>query len=462
MNIDEREFLRAPPHAVEAEQSVLGAMLLQNGSWDKIADLLGEEDFYRYDHRLIYQHMVRLINSNRPADVITVYESADSHGKAEEIGGLSYLNALAQNTPSAANIRHYAEIVRDRSLRRKAMAAAMEFLGEIEGTAIEPGALIDGFSTKLDSLSNTAIKSEPKRASESMVKLIEAIDNRYNGNEPLGIATGFVDIDRRLNGGMRPGNLIIVAARPKMGKSTLAQNIAQHVAQSGVSLILNLEMTEEELQQRNVAAIGGMNLEHVIDAKQMTDDDWPKLTHAVQRVNELELYLDCQPGMTIFDVRVKAKQVKRKTGRLDLLVIDYLQLMAGAGDNRNAQIEAITRGLKTLAKELDCPIILLSQLSRKVEERPNKRPMPSDLRDSGAIEQDCDIAIFLYRDEVYNPDTMDRGVCEANFALMRQGKPGITALTFIGEQAKFADIHRQWAPRPPKSAPSRARGFNDE
>jgi replicative DNA helicase len=221
-------------------------------------------------------------------------------------------------------------------------------------------------------------------------------------------------------------------------------------------------MTKSEIHDRNLANLGRIELDHLIDPRQFTDDDWPKLTHAVQKLSSMQLYLDAQPGMSLMDVRGKAKQVKRKAGALDLVVIDYLQLMNGEGDNRNAQIEGITRGLKTLAKELDTPILLLSQLNRKLEERPNKRPQPADLRDSGSIEQDADIAIFLYRDEVYNADSRDKGICEANVALNRQGAAGVVALTYIGEQTRFENLARAWSPQPPKTPATRARGFNDD
>lgn len=464
MNHDPIEFARTPPHSIEAEQSVLGALLLDNTAFDRIGAEIQEQDFYRYDHRVVFEHIVKLIMANAPADVITVYESLAANAKAEEVGGLSYLNALAQNTPSAANIKHYAGIVRANSIRRLAISALDEGAAELWNAAKQPSALIDSISTKLDALCRTAEKSEPKRVGDSLMPLVEAMDRRYNGDEPLGLSTGFIDIDKQLNGGLRRGDLVIVAARPKMGKSALTQNIAQNVAKGGGSaLILNLEMTEEQLNQRNIASVGRIHLNHVTDAKQMTAEDWPRLTQAIADLRALNLFFDCQPGMSLQDVRSKAKLIKRKHG-LDLLVVDYLQLMSGEGDNRNAQIEGITRGLKTLAKELDIALVLLSQLNREVERRPNKRPMPSDLRDSGSIEQDCDICAFLYRDEVYNRDSNDKGMCEVNFSLMRQGKPGIVGLAYIGEEVRFGDAYHGWMPTTQKKPGKQERyagGFDD-
>jgi replicative DNA helicase len=447
------DALRVPPHSAEAEQSVLGGLLLDNSAWDRVADFIHADHFYRYDHRIIFEHIVRLINNAKPADVITVFESLDSVGKAEELGGLSYLNALAQNTPSAANIRRYAEIVHDRSQKRQIITACHQVVDLVEGSQMDAAAMIDQLSSKLEQLVRAPQKREPALASSTLAEHIESIDARYHGAEPEAISTGLVDLDKRLNGGLRRGNLIILAARPKMGKTALALNIANHVATTGTAGVLSMEMTLRELHDRNIASIGGIHLDHLIDPKQLTNEDWPRLTHAVQRISNMSLFLDDQPGLTLMDVRTKAKFIKRRMG-LDLLVVDYLQLMSGEGDNRNAQIEGITRGLKNLAKELDVPIILLSQLNRKLEDRPNKRPQPADLRDSGSIEQDADIAIFLYRDEVYNPDSMDKGVCEANIALNRQGAAGIVPLTYIGEQTKFADLHREWQPPAPKQ-PSR-------
>jgi len=459
------ETLRVPPHSVEAEQSVLGGLLLDNSAWDRIADFCGADQFYRYDHRVIFEHIVRLINNSKPADVITVFESLGSVGKAEDVGGLSYLNALAQNTPSAANIRRYAEIVHDRAQKREIIIQCDQVSDMAFNSQFDASQLIDQLSTKFERLTQTPAQQEPERVTDNLAKIIEDIDARYHGAEPDCIPTGFTDLDRILNGGLEPGNLIIVAGRPKMGKTSFAMNIATNIAaRGGVVEVISMEMMIKQLHQRLLSSVGGIPLNHIIDAKKFRDEDWPRLTHAIGKLNEMELYLDTQPGLTLMQVRTKAKHIKRKMKSLDLLVIDYLQLMSGDGDNRNSQIEVITRGLKCLAKELGVPIILLSQLNRELEKRPNKRPLPSDLRDSGAIEQDCDLAIFLYRDEVYNPDSDHKGMCEVNVALNRQGASGVVPLVYVGEQTRFEDYAHasSWHPAPPKTKPVRNRGFADD
>lgn len=291
------------------------------------------------------------------------------------------------------------------------------------------------------------------RASSDLAAHLGLIERRMDGGTDA-ISTGYPDLDGKLNGGMRGGDLIVVAARPKMGKTAFSQNVACNVAKFYPTLILSMEMPKMQLHDRNLASLGKIPLPHLLQPTLMTDLDWSNLTHATIKIERMDLFLDDQGGLRILDVRMKAKTMKRRHG-LKLMVVDYLQLMEGDGDNRNAQIEGITRGLKALAKELDITIILLSQLNRKLEERPNKRPMPSDLRDSGAIEQDADAVIFLYRDEVYNPDSMDVGICEVDVALCRQGAPGRVGLTYIGEQTRFEPLAHRW--HGPAKAPERDR-----
>jgi replicative DNA helicase len=445
--------------ARDQEQSVIGALLQTNDAIDRIGDLRIEH-FFDSAHRSIFKAITQLILAGKPADVITVFDSLQTNGS--DAADLQYLNAICQGTPSAANIARYAAIVRDRAIKRELIAICGETGGVVEGSPDDADALVDGLTSKLEKLAEASVKQEPTLAADDLAAHIDSIDARYNGAATPAISTGLEDLDKKLNGGMRRGNLIVVAARPKMGKSAFAMNIANHVAIDGVSAVLSMEMSKAEIHDRNIASLGRIHLDHVIDPRQMTDQDWPRLTSAVQKITTMKLYLDAQPGLTLMHVRSKAKQIKRKAGALDVLVIDYLQLMSGEGDNRNAQIEVITRGLKNLAKELDMVILLLSQLNRELERRPNKRPVPSDLRDSGSIEQDADIAIFLYRDEVYNLDSQDKGVCEANVALNRQGSSGIVPLVYIGEHTKFESITRPWSPPPPKSAPARGRGFPDD
>ena len=442
--------------AHEQEQSVLGGLMISNSAVDRIGDLKADH-FWNAEHRKIFTAIMQLLMANKPADVLTVFDRMQGAGQQPEF---QYLHELSQCMPSAANIARYAAIVRDRAIKRGLVAMARELEDAAESSPDDAAALVDQFSSALDALAQASENGEPTLACDDLTAHIESIDARYHGAASPAISTGFIDLDKKLNGGLRRGNLIVLAGRPKMGKTGLALNIANYVSVDGIAAVLSMEMSKSDIHDRNIASIGRIHLDHMIDPQQLTDQDWPGVTNAIIKLKDMRLYLDQQPGLSLMQVRAKAKQIKRKAKGLDLLMIDYLQLMSGEGDNRNAQIEGITRGLKNLAKELDCAILLLSQLNRKLEDRPNKRPQPADLRDSGSIEQDCDVAIFLYRDEVYNPDSPDKGVCEVNVALNRQGAPGTVALTYIGEQTRFENIARSWHPTPPKTAPSRSRGFD--
>lgn len=445
-------------NAYEQEQSVLGAILRLNRSIDQL-NSLRVEDFYSAQHRTIYEAMLKMSYAGQPVDVITLFGHLQAQGKDIDI---AYLNALHQAMPSAANVAHYAGIVRDRAVKRGLMMAADEISQLVHQSPEDGPTLVDAARMKLEALGRVDTTSEPQHATDSLGAFLEQIDAEYCGAESPAISTGFADLDLKLNGGFRPGQLVVLAARPKMGKTTKALNIANHVAAQGVSAVLSMEMQKKELHERNLASIGHIPLEHISKPKMLTDEDWPAITRTVEKLNKMGLYLDDQGALTLLQVRGKAMAIKRKAaGKLDLLVIDYLQLMAGPGDNRNSQIEAITRGLKALAKELGCAILLLSQLNRNLEQRTNKRPQPSDLRDSGSIEQDADIVMFLYRDEVYHPDSQDRGVAELDIALNRQGPSGRIHLVFRGEYSRFEDVARDWHPAPPKSAPAPRRGFDD-
>lgn len=443
--------------SIENEQSILGALLRMNRAVDQIG-ALREDDFYDAQHRIIFAAIMKLIMANKPADVITVFERLQSDGKQVE---LAYLSNLLQSVPTAVNIAHYCAVVCDRALKRGLLAVAYELIEEAHQSAEDGNALIDAASARLEAMSRANTTGEPERAVDSLTEHLDRIDAEYHGATPNCISTGLVDLDRALNGGPRRGNLVVLAGRPKMGKTSLALNIANHVSVEGVSAVLSMEMGKPELHNRNLASLGRIDLNHLLDPKQLTDIDWPALTTAVAKLSDMKLYLDDQGGLTLLQVRGKAMQIKRKAGRLDMLVIDYLQLMSGVGDNRNAQIEGITRGLKALAKELDCVILLLSQLNRKLEDRPNKRPQPSDLRDSGSIEQDCDIAIFVYRDEVYRDDSPDKGTAELIIALNRQGAGSTVHAVYLGQYTKFEDVARGWHPAPPKTLPPRRRGFDE-
>lgn len=441
---------KEPPHSIEAEQSVIGAILRDNDAFDRLGDLRPEH-FYLGDHAAIYSELLKQIIAGKSVDVISLMVALN--GKVSDAG--AYLNSITQATPSSANAGRYAAIVRDKALRRALIGFGRDVADSAVSSPDDSAALIDRASSRLEQLAVSRIRVDPVRVADEMAAHIELLERRMEGGVSA-IPTGFPALDRKLSGGMRRGELIVLAARPKMGKTALAINIACNAAVDYAVSVLSMEMPRMQLHDRNLAALGRIPLPHLLQPTMMTDQDWSNLTHATIKISNLNLFLDDQGGLRILDVRMKAKGMKRRHG-IDLLVVDYLQLMEGDGDNRNTQIEGITRGLKALAKELDMAIILLSQLNRKLEERPNKRPMPSDLRDSGAIEQDADVVIFLYRDEVYNPDTRDIGICEVDIALCRQGAPGRVALAYIGEQTRFESLSQPWYG--PTKAPEKKRGL---
>jgi len=444
--------IKAPPHSVSAEQAVIGALLRDNDAVDRVGDLRAEH-FFLGDHAAIFGELMRHLAAGRSCDVISL--GVALQGKVANC--LPYLNQMAQSTPSASNIGRYAAIVRDKAVKRGLIRFGRDVAELAANSPEESAAMVDQASSELEKLALARTRIEPVRAADELKAHVEEIERRMDGQSKA-ISTGYPALDEKLSGGLRGGDLIVLAARPKMGKTALAVNIACNVAADHPVLVQSMEMPKSQLHDRNLASLGRIPLPHLLEPSKMTDQDWSGLTHASIKISDMQLFLDDQGGLRLIDVRMKAKGVKRKHG-LKLMVIDYLQLMEGEGDNRNAQIEGITRGLKALAKELDMAIILLSQLNRKLEERPNKRPVPSDLRDSGSIEQDADAVIFLYRDEVYNPDTMDVGMCEVDVALCRQGAPGRVALTYIGEQVRFESLNRSWMPAPKQAAKRGSRGF---
>lgn len=451
------DIQRAIPQAVESEQSVIGALLIDNDAIDRIGDLRAEH-FFRGDHRTIFAQVVEMIVSGAGADVITVYERLQANGKAAAVGGLKYLNDLAQSTPSSANIARYAGIVRDRAQKRGLLSVAAEIQDSVGGAPESAGVLIDRASAKLEQLGEATIKREPKLAAQGLAEHISALERRSAGTDRV-IKTGLDDIDRQLNGGLRPGWLVILAARPGMGKTALALNIASHIAEDHSALFLSMEMPESELHDRNLAALGRIPLDTVMKAPENDVEFWNRVTVAAQKITDLNLYIDDQAALRLLDVRSKARLVKRKSG-LDVIIVDYLQLMTGDGANRNTEIEGISRGLKALAKELNVAIIALAQLNRKVEERSSKLPMLSDLRDSGSIEQDADAVLFIHREEVANPDCGEQffGFAQLRFAKFRHGRTGDVALTYRGEFMKFESHTGQW-PTASVGKTSRSRGF---
>lgn len=447
--VDEQlNSIKLPPHSLEGEQSVLGGLLLDNTAWDRVADLISEADFYRHDHRLIYRHICKLVEHGKPADAITVSESLDNSAELEAAGGLTYIGAIVQNTPSAANIRRYAEIVRERSIMRK----LAEVGAVISDSAFNPSGrsadqLLDEAETRVFEIAESGA-----RASQGFVaiqpiltQVVERIDmlfQRENPNDVTGVPTGYTDLDQKTSG-LQPGDLVVVAGRPSMGKTALALNMAEHVAlHAGLPVaIFSMEMAGTQLAMRMIGSVGRLD-QHKVRTGQLQDADWRKLTDAVGKLNDAPIFIDETAALNALELRARARRLYRQCGKLGLIVVDYLQLMSAAtsGENRATEISEISRSLKALAKELDVPLVALSQLNRSLEQRPNKRPVMSDLRESGAIEQDADLILFIYRDEVYNPETPDKGIAEIIIGKQRNGPIGTVNLTFLGEYTRFENL----------------------
>jgi len=441
--------LRIPPHSMEAESSVLGGLLLDNKSWELVADILSEGVFYRYEHRQVFLGISALINASRPADVITVYEYLQSIGKAEEVGGLGYLNALAQYVPSASNIRRYAEIVRERAILRKLVTASDEIATNAFNTQGKPvPQILDEAEQKIFQIGEEG--SRLKQGFQNMDQLAVILMDRVNQmadspNDITGVPSGFVDFDK-MTSGMQAGDLIVLAARPSMGKTALAINIAEHVAlNEGLPVaVFSMEMGASQLAIRIVGSIGRIDQQRLRTGK-LNQEEWPRLTEAIEKLRNVSLHIDETPTLTPMELRANARRLARTCGKLGLIVVDYLQLMNGNitsnnGDNRATEIGEISRGLKMLAKELQCPVIALSQLNRSVETRTDKRPMMSDLRESGAIEQDADVIMFIYRDDYYNKDSKEPGVAEIIIGKHRNGPTGTVKLAFLKPLTRFESL----------------------
>lgn len=437
--------IRLPPHSIEAEQSLIGGILLDNAAWERIADLVTPEDFYRDDHRRIYQHIGRLVDMGKPADVVTVFESLEKSNEAEQAGGLAYLADIANSTPSAANIRRYAEIVRERAILRKMVAVG----DEIAASALNPSgrdakSLLDQAEAKVFEIAEAGARDTSGFQSiqpllRQVADRVQELYDRDNPNDVTGVPTGLVDLDEKTSG-LQPSDMIIVAGRPAMGKTTLALNIAEHVAVDCKLpvAIFSMEMPGTQLATRFLSSIGRID-QTKLRTGRLGDEDWQRLTAAMGRLYDAPIFIDETPGLNPIDLRARSRRLARQCGKLGLIVIDYLQLMTGIrdSDNRASELSDISRSVKSLAKELHVPIIALSQLNRSLEQRPNKRPVMSDLRESGAIEQDADIIMFIYRDEVYNPDSPDKGSAELIIGKHRNGPTGMVRLTFRGECTRF-------------------------
>ncbi len=436
---------KVPPHSLQAEQSLLGGLLLDNRAWDEVADLVSETDFYRRDHRQIFKAMGQLIERGDPCDVITLSELLDSQAQLKDIGGLAYLGTLAKDTPSAANIRAYASIVRENSVLRQLAEVGTEIANSAyfpEGQ--DTAALLDHAEQlvfRIADQGNTR-GSGFHNIKDLLTKAVDRIDTLFHQDNPLtGVSTGFTDIDD-MTAGLQRSDLVIIAGRPSMGKTTFAMNIAEHAAikdQVPVA-VFSMEMPGEQLAMRLMSSLGRIDQTKVRTGK-LDDDDWPRLTSAVSILSKAPLFIDDTPALSPTELRARARRLKREHD-LGLIVIDYLQLMQVPGhkENRTGEISEISRSLKALAKELNVPVIALSQLNRSLEQRPNKRPVMSDLRESGAIEQDADVIMFIYRDEVYDEDSPDKGTAEIIIGKQRNGPIGMRRLTFLGRHTRFENF----------------------
>jgi len=444
------EQIKLPPHSVEAEQSVLGGLLLEASALDKIADLMTADDFYRHEHRLIYRQIVRLSELAKPVDVITVAEALEIAGELDKVGGLPYLGSLAQNVPSAANIRRYGEIVRERSIMRKLVEVGTDIASSAYNpTGRDAAQLLDEAEGKVFEIAEAGSRGKqgfiamPPLLTQ-VVERIETLYARDNQNDVTGTATGFTDLDR-MTSGLQAGDLIIVAGRPSMGKTAFSINIAENVALDSKLpvAIFSMEMGASQLAMRMLGSVGKLN-QHDLRTGRLQDDDWGRLTHALGRLNDAPIYIDESAALSALEVRARSRRLHRQNGGLGLIVVDYLQLMSSnagkASENRATEISEISRSLKALAKELHVPVVALSQLNRSLEQRPNKRPVMSDLRESGAIEQDADLILFIYRDEVYNSDSPDKGKAEIIIGKQRNGPIGKVELAFRGEYTRFDNL----------------------
>ena len=441
------QALKVPPHSVEAEQSLLGGLLIDNTAWDRLGGVLTDKDFYRPEHALIYKVIQRLVGDNQPADVITVHEAVKSE-QGGDLVGIDYLNSLAQSTPSAANIKGYADIVRDRSILRRLIEVSDSIVSSAfipEGRSVRT--LLDEAESRILQIgeegSRKADYLEIEPLLRSVVARIDELYNRQGGSDITGIATGFIDLDKQTSG-LQKGDLVIIAGRPSMGKTAMALNIAENVALAeGLPVVIfSMEMSGEQLASRLLGSVGRVDQSRMRTGK-LQDDEWPRVTDAIARLSNTQILIDESGALSSLELRARARRIARNFGgTLGLVVIDYLQLMSGSGsENRATEISEISRSLKSLAKELQCPVVALSQLNRGLEQRPNKRPIMSDLRESGAIEQDADLIMFIYRDEVYHPDTTtDKGMAEIIIGKQRNGPIGTVRLSWQGPYTKFDNL----------------------
>jgi replicative DNA helicase len=451
----ELAHVRLPPHSIEAEQSVLGGLILHNGVWEEVGDLLAPDDFYRKDHRLIFQALSTLLDADRPADALTAADQLTRDGALDEAGGQAYLARLAGDTPSTVNVRAWATLVREASVLRQLIGVSRQ----IADASFEPEGR--DVSTVLEEAERSILEiGEARQKQQGGFQSVRAFlpatvsklqELHEAEGDVSGLSTGFKRFDE-LTGGLQAGDLVIIAGRPSMGKTTLAMNIAENAAcgDKRPVAVFSMEMGAQQLILRHISSLGKVNQAHLRRGT-FHANDWNRITGAMGQLQEAPIYIDDAGGLTPTEIRARTRRLRREVGGdLGLIVVDYIQLMtvAGTTENRATELSAISRSLKALAKEMNCPLIALSQLNRSVEQRPDKRPIMSDLRESGAIEQDADLICFIYRDEVYNKDTDKKNMADIIIAKQRNGPIDDFVLTFLGEFTKFENY-----------APERDAGF---
>ena len=440
------EALRVPPHSIDAEQAVLGGLLLAPDALDQVADRLGAEDFYRRDHRLIWRAVNELANKGMPCDAVTLGDWFESNGLAEMVGGAGYLIELANSTPSAANIAAYAEIVREKSVLRQLIDAGTSITEDgyrPEGKSVHE--VLESAEQRVFHIAESGARGKKDSVSmrEAVKDAFKLLTERYqNRGQLTGVSTGFTDLDE-LTSGLQPSDLIIVAARPSMGKTAFALNIAETAALGSKKavVVFSMEMSSSQLAFRLISSVGRIHQQHLRNGT-LEEEDWPRVSNAIALLSDAKIFIDDTPSLSPVELRSRARRLHREHGGLGLIVIDYLQLMQVPGntENRATEISEISRSLKGLAKELNVPVIALSQLNRSLEQRADKRPMMSDLRESGAIEQDADVIMFIYRDEYYNQDSSDKGVAEIIIGKHRHGPTGTVKLAFHGKYTRFDNL----------------------
>ena len=432
---------RIPPHSVEAEQSVLGSILLDKEAMISVSETLVPEDFYKEAHKVIYESMLKLYNSQSEIDLITLTDELRDQGYLDDIGGIAYITSLSTIVPTTSNIKYYINIVKEKSISRQLISAANDIinLGYDSSTKVED--VLENAEKKIFDISQERTTNDFQPINQVLTETLSMLEKLYEEKSDVtGLTTGFRDLNKKING-LQRSDLLLIAARPAMGKTAFALNLVQNAALKGDAsvAVFSLEMSKEQLVQRMIASQSTVELKK-IKTGTLADNDWPRITDGMAILSGAKIHIDDTPGIKISELRSKCRKLKIEKG-LDLVLIDYLQLMEGEGQNesRQQEIAKISRSLKILAKELDCPVVALSQLSRAPEQRADHRPMLSDLRESGSIEQDADIVMFLYRDEYYNPDTERKNIGEVIVAKNRHGETGTVELVWFGEIQKFAD-----------------------